>query len=276
MADSLPPYTPVWPNPELHIVERRVHEIVVNPPRIELVTYEPLNALFCMIFQPVLPNPHIVHPQAPLRMPLPEPPLPNTSTSYPTFDLSIEAEPSWDTSDDSLGSTVDLLSREANVGNNSISSIGDQIFPVPPPGEISITNHYVPAIGRGQGRIPPGDLKIPDFIISRVHPDGCFTRGGGPDIIRLVVEVKGHYPLSEIDRNQLMGYALRLSSMSAVDSGLLVIIQGDAYFWRYEELIHPGIFSPVAMTARPHWRIDSMEFPRFLHDWEAVPPSVPL
>ncbi|KAG8732030.1 hypothetical protein FRC11_000988 [Ceratobasidium sp. 423] len=99
-----------------------------------------------------------------------------------------------------------------------------------------MTNFHTPATGRSQGRIKKGDLLKPDFLIYKANPNGCFTEGGGPDILRVVVEVKSGESLNAGDRHRLRSYFLCIRGMNAVGTDVLLILRGDAYFWYYDEL----------------------------------------
>lgn len=273
MADSLPAHIPVWPTPTLCVIERRLYELLASPPRIEQLIYGPLNALLNTIFTATPPDCHFVYPQGPLRAPLDEQGALPPNLNFPTdFDLSTEVEPDWDLTSSSLGS-IDILSDRADPGDNSGPN-GTFDFPTPPSGDISITNDHMPVAGRGRGRILPGDIKFPDFIVSQVNPNGCLAIGGGPDIIRLVIEVKAHLHPTPADIIQISEYALRLLAMNAVGAGLLLILQGNAYFWSYEELDDNDSFSRSRIMQRQSRRIDSEQFLKFLLRWKERLPDV--
>ncbi|KAB5587810.1 hypothetical protein CTheo_8748 [Ceratobasidium theobromae] len=277
MADSLEPHTAIWPSPQLRIVEHRLHELIARPPRLEHETYGIFSALLSCIYplaeSPEAASSYFVHPQGPLRSPLDEQQAPLLPSSKPgpstSVDLPTEPEPDWDTTieTDSVGSATSSV--DCSAGNNSGPNSTFEV-PIPPPGDISVTNTHIPVAGRGQGRLLPGDVKYPDFIVYQVNPNGCLAVGGGPDVIRLVVEIKNH-PVLEFttaDANQIWAYASRLWAMNAVEAGLLVILQTEAYFWAYDELNDYNSFSPAAIIQRPHHQIDSLNFVNFLCTWE--------
>ncbi|KDN34061.1 hypothetical protein RSAG8_12849, partial [Rhizoctonia solani AG-8 WAC10335] len=297
MADSIAPHACTWPE-RLQVVEIRAHEIAVGPvARLEPSIHRVINALLHTVFKCELPNPHVVRPQGPLRAPPPErprSPIPIAPELDHSLDSNMEdSEPSsagsldqYDIPDNLLASLVgdfddypfpdnlDNQSNAASFGDDS-SADGDSIFPLPSPGEVSTTNFHTPATGRGQGRIKKGDLKIPDFLVYKANPNGCFSEGGGPDILRLVVAIKSGEDepapvvrLSLEDRLRLQEYFIRVRAMNAVGVGVMLIVKGDVYFWHHDELWGESINVPIQLDGRYSRRIDSWGLIEFLQRWK--------
>ncbi|KAG8732028.1 hypothetical protein FRC11_000986 [Ceratobasidium sp. 423] len=297
MANSIAPYQCVWRRPELRLVELRAHEIVVGDAvQVEESLYGVIDAILHAVFTCQSPNPHIVHPQGPLRA-IPERPPTLFSTTpqhspspqhSSSSDISNSSEPVPDWSSEpsieisaSLAGKLEADSNDspanqsnvADAGNNS-GAVGGSFFP--PPGDVSMTNFHLPTTGRGQAPIKKGDLLKPDFLVYKANPNGCFTEGGGPDTLRLVVEVKSGRSqrsqdrLTTEDKHRLRRYFLRVRRMGAVGTGVLLIVKGDAYFWYYDELENPsGIGASIELAGRYSRKIDDWGFIRFLMRWES-------
>src|SRR5690348_8695840 len=113
---EIPARNPTWPNPDLHILERRAHEIVESPPRVEQDLYGVINAILTEVFHPRLPRPHMVYPQGPLRRPIQENLL--QVSNSPELDFDISTQPDWESSDSDTSSNSPLdLSTHASAGD---------------------------------------------------------------------------------------------------------------------------------------------------------------
>ncbi|CAE6441814.1 unnamed protein product [Rhizoctonia solani] len=119
------------------------------------------------------------------------------------------------------------------------------------------------------------DSKFPDFSVYRINRHGCFTEGGGPDTLRMIVEVKHGddassttVRLSDKVRLQLLGYFL-LVRANSVDAGVMLIVKGNAYFWHYDELGGNGVTVSMELHGRYSRGIDSWKFLQFLRRWKA-------
>ncbi|CAE7056573.1 unnamed protein product [Rhizoctonia solani] len=271
MAYRLAPYTCVWPDPELHFIERRLHEIVEiesMPDGPELPTYGVINSLLHEIFKSQLPSPHVVVPRGPLlaRLGVPQSSISVTpqipSGHHISVDLSSGGGIGLEHHSSALGHSRftpnDPANRSnvnvVNVGNNS-GAVGDT-FPAPPTPLQSAADE---AMNEG--------LKEPGFLVYKANPNGRFTNDGGPDILRLVVDLKSGAQLDNADRLRPKSYFSRIREMGAAEAGVLLIVQGDAYFWGYDELLNlsdTDVAVPAELGERYSCRIDDWQFMELL------------
>ncbi|KAF8706791.1 hypothetical protein RHS03_04493, partial [Rhizoctonia solani] len=266
MANSVPVHECVWPDASLHPLEIRAHEMVTRSSQDEREYYGIINTLLAIAFGLRVPSPHIIQPR-PLSWAI-YPGRPDTPTSHSQEPEPLEPESGSDSvlmDILSMANTSEISSHIADAGDLSGQSDGS-LF-APPSGDISLTQSHQPSAGTSRGQVKKGDLKMPDFIVYKINPGGCYSEGGGPDTLRLVVIVKSRKPDVQ-DIYQLQSYFSRILQMEAIGAGVLLIVKGNAYFWRYNELREElGLLAPNILIGRASRSIDSWGLVEFLQKW---------